>query len=57
MTQPQPAPDPAVVHPAWRCTATNPEYTDPNCWLPAGHHGRDASNNWDLHQNANGDQW
>lgn len=52
----EPAPDPATTRPAWRCTATNPDTSQP-CWLPDGHHGRDATNNWDLHQSENGEQW
>lgn len=41
----------------WRCTSTNPEHPERQCWYPAGHKGRDAANNWDLHQDENGDQW
>lgn len=58
MTQPTTAeqPDPQP----WRCTRVLVDVDNDRttrCWLPDGHHGRDASNNWDLHQDSEGNQW
>ncbi|NUP24123.1 MAG: hypothetical protein HOZ81_50325 [Streptomyces sp.] len=42
---------------SWRCPSTNPERPNARCWYPVGHHGRDAVNDWDLHQDTEGNQW
>lgn len=52
MTTTPPTPDTS-----WRCSSTNPDHPTFQCCLPAGHHGRDATNNWDLHQDEEGDGW
>lgn len=53
MTQPSEQPDPQ----AWRCTSTDPGEPTARCALPVDHSGRDAVNNWDLHQDEEGYQW
>lgn len=44
----QPDPQP------WRCTSTR---DGQRCHYPAGHHGADAANNWNLHQDTDGNEW
>lgn len=41
----------------WRCTSTNPNAPGNRCWLPADQHCQDATNDWDLHQDDEGNQW
>lgn len=50
--QHQPSPDQS-----WRCPSTDPNEPNARCALPVDHHGRDAINNWDLHQDQEGYQW
>ncbi|MCC9307729.1 hypothetical protein LN042_11575 [Kitasatospora sp. RB6PN24] len=38
----------------WRCTST---HNGQRCHYPTGHHGRDAANNWDRHQDTDGNEW